>query len=104
MKVGIGDDPRRDGLGHAVTAVVADSGGYPGEELLDGTLAVGLGFIQALAGDLDVEILRPGEPESGGQINRIGRGVGWLSKDGTEAQGQNDSRANRKAQPGDRAP
>src|SRR6266566_9842857 len=63
LEMSIGNDPGRNTLGHAVTAMVTDSRGDPREEPFEGAGALGFSLFKPLARDLNVEILRAREPK-----------------------------------------
>src|SRR5713226_914165 len=59
-------------LNSAVVAAISGARRNPWEELLRGALLVGLGLFESFARDLNVEILRVGQSQGGGQVDGIG--------------------------------
>ena len=57
-------------LGEAVVAAVGESGGEPGEKLLDRAPVPGPRLLQPLASDLDVQVLRSRQTQDGRQVDR----------------------------------
>src|SRR5690242_7872302 len=51
--------------------MITHSGRDPGEKLFHGALAIGAGFVKALARNLNIEVPRADEPQRGWQINRV---------------------------------
>ena len=68
-----GDGARSDHLGRPIPVLIRNAGRKPGQELLGRALAVGLGFFQALARDLNVKIARrrPNEAPPPDQWDRL---------------------------------